>query len=116
LIYLVAKFSSVSTRVGGIMKKQRVTAVALSTAISAGAFFASATYADKDIDAVLQVGQAKTSAAQASQKRIDKLQEDTASLLQKFKGVHACRGIHPARFPHCLRKLIEVKPGLGKRF
>jgi len=88
LIYLVAKFSSVSTRVGGIMKKQRVTAVALSTAISAGAFFASATYADKDIDAVLQVGQAKTSAAQASQKRIDKLQEDTASLLQKFKGVN----------------------------
>ncbi|MFL0810884.1 MAG: DUF3450 domain-containing protein [Agarilytica sp.] len=67
------------------MKKQRVTAVVLSTAISAGALFASAAQADQKIDAVLKVSQQKTSAAQTSQRRINKLQEETASLLQKFK-------------------------------
>lgn len=82
------KISNVSTRVGGTMKKQRMTAVVLSTAISAGAFFANAAYADKDIDAILKVSQTKTTAGQASQKRIDKLQEETSSLLQKFKRVN----------------------------
>ena len=83
------EISNVSTRVGGIMKKQQVMSVALSTAISAGALFAGAAYAaDKDIDAILKVSQSKTVAAQASQKRIDKLQEETVSLLQKFKRVN----------------------------
>ncbi len=67
------------------MKKQRVTAVVLSTAISAGALFAGVANADQKIDAVLKVSQSKTVAAQASQKRINKLQEETASLLQQFK-------------------------------
>ncbi len=79
------KFSNVSTRVGGVMKKQRISAVVLTTAISAGALFSGVAHADKDIDAVLKVSQAKTSAAQASQRRINKVQEETASLLQKFK-------------------------------
>jgi len=70
------------------MKKQRVMSVALSTAISAGALFAGAAYADKQIDAILSVSQTKTVTAQASQKRIDKLQEETDSLLQKFKRVN----------------------------
>lgn len=67
------------------MKKQRVTMVVLSTAISVGAFFASAAYADRDIDAVLKVSQTKTVAAQTSQRRINKLQDQTTSLLHKFK-------------------------------
>ncbi len=67
------------------MKKQRMTAVVLSTAISAGALFAGVANADQKIDAVLKVSQSKTVAAQASQKRINKLQEETASLLQQFK-------------------------------
>lgn len=79
------KFPMSAPEFGGIMKKQRVTAVVLSTAISAGALFASAAYAEPKIDAVLKVSQQKTSAAQASQKRINKLQEETSSLLQKFK-------------------------------
>lgn len=70
------------------MKKQCVMSVALSTAISAGALFAGAAHADQGIDAVLNVSQTKTVAAQQSQKRIDKLQEETASLLQKFKRVN----------------------------
>ena len=82
------KISNVSTRVGGNMKKQHVRAVALSTVISAGALFAGVTQADPKIDAVLKVSQTKTVAAQQSQKRIDKLQEETASLLQKFKVVN----------------------------
>ncbi len=79
------KFSNVSTRVGGVMKKQRISAVVLTTAISVGALFAGVAHADKEIDAVLKVSQAKTSVAQASQRRINKVQEETASLLQKFK-------------------------------
>lgn len=67
------------------MKKQGVKAVALSTVISAGAFFASAAFADRTVDQILKVGQAKTSGAQASQKRVDKLAEEATSLLQKYK-------------------------------
>ncbi len=48
---------------------------------------AGASHADKTLDAIMQVSQAKTATGQQSQKRIDKLQEDTASLLQKFKVV-----------------------------
>ncbi|WP_188149534.1 DUF3450 domain-containing protein [Teredinibacter waterburyi] len=70
------------------MKKQRITAVALSTVLSAGALFAGAAHADKTLDAIMQVSQAKTSAGQQSQKRIDKMQADTQSLLQKFKIVN----------------------------
>ena len=70
------------------MKKQRLKSVALSTVLTAGALFAGATHADKTIDSILQVGQSKTKAAQQSQARIDKLSEDTASLLQKFKIVN----------------------------
>ena len=67
------------------MKKQGVKAVALSTAISVGAFFASAATADRTIDQILKVGQTKTTSGQESQKRVDKLAEETASLLQKYK-------------------------------
>ena len=67
------------------MKKQRLKAVALSTVLSAGAFLAHGAYADKTLDAIMQVGQSKTSAGKGSQKKIDKLASDTSSLLQKFK-------------------------------
>lgn len=70
------------------MKKQRLKAVAMSTVLSASALFVGATHADQTLDAVLQVGQAKTAAGQASQKNIDKLSSDTADLLQKFKQVN----------------------------
>lgn len=79
---------NVRTRVGGIMKKQRIKAVALTTVLSAGALLVGAAHADKALDNIIQVSQAKTTAGQQSQKRIDKLQEETASLLQKFKTVN----------------------------
>lgn len=68
------------------MKKQRMKAVALSTAISAGALFAGAAQADQ-LDAIIQTSQSKLAMAQASQKRIDKLQDDTDSLLNQYKTV-----------------------------
>ncbi|ABD79616.1 DUF3450 domain-containing protein [Saccharophagus degradans] len=68
------------------MKKQRMKAVALSTAISAGALFAGAAQADQ-LDAIFETSQSKLALAQASQKRIDKLQDDTDSLLNQFKTV-----------------------------
>lgn len=70
------------------MKKQRMKSVALSTVLTAGALFTSAAYADETIDEIMQVGQSKTRAAQDSQSRINKLSEETASLLQKFKMVN----------------------------
>ena len=70
------------------MKKQRLKAVGLSTVLTAGALFASASYADKSIDAILQVSQSKTASAQKSQRTINKLSADTASLLQEFKRVN----------------------------
>ena len=70
------------------MNKQRIKAVAMSTVISVGALLAGAAHADKTLDSVLQVSQSKTSAAQKSQARIDKLSAETASILQKFKQVN----------------------------
>ncbi|AMX03543.1 DUF3450 domain-containing protein [Microbulbifer thermotolerans] len=69
------------------MKTKRFMAVALTTALSAGALYGSVANADT-LDNVLAVGQQKTAAAQASQKRIDKIAEETSSLLQDFKVVN----------------------------
>lgn len=84
----VANLVIASTRVGGYMKKQRLKAVALSTVLSAGALMGSVAQADQTLDSILQVGQAKTTAGQKSQVRIDKIAEETASLLQDFKTVN----------------------------
>ncbi len=82
-------FFVISTQVGGNMNKhQRVKAVVVSTAISAGALFGSAAHADQTLDQILAVGQSKTAAAQQSQKRIDKLAEEAGDLLQKYKLVN----------------------------
>ncbi|WP_185233342.1 DUF3450 domain-containing protein [Teredinibacter franksiae] len=70
------------------MKKQRIKAVALTTVLSAGALLVGVAHADKTLDSIMQVSQSKTTAGQQSQKRIDKLQSDTSSLLQKFKVVN----------------------------
>lgn len=69
------------------MKKQRLKAVVLSTALSASALLGSIAQADQALDAVLQVGQAKTTLAQDSQKRIDRLAQETDDLTQEFKAV-----------------------------
>ena len=67
------------------MKNQRLKAVALSTVLSAGALMGSVAMADQTLDAVLQVGQAKTTLAQDSQKRIDRLAQETDELTQQFR-------------------------------
>jgi uncharacterized coiled-coil protein SlyX len=70
------------------MKKQRLKAVALSTVLSAGALVGSVAQADQTLNSILQVGQAKTKAAQVSQQNIDKIADQTSSLLQEFKTVN----------------------------
>lgn len=67
------------------MKKQRLKAVAITTMLSAGALMGSVAMADQSLDAVLQAGQAKTTFAQESQKRIDRLAQETDDLAQEFK-------------------------------
>lgn len=69
------------------MKKQRIKALAMATALTAGAAFAGASYADQTLDAVLSVGQAKVDQAKKSQVRINKLQDETSSLISKYKQV-----------------------------
>lgn len=80
-------FLNACTRVGGNMKKQRIKALAMATALTAGAAFAGSSYADQTLDAVLSVGQAKVDQAKKSQVRINKLQDETASLISKYKQV-----------------------------
>ncbi len=83
---LLEFFFCLSTQVGGNMNKhQRVKAVLLGTAVSAGAMFSSVALADKDIDKVLAASQSKTVAAQKSQQRINKMAEESGDLLQKYK-------------------------------
>lgn len=70
------------------MKKQRLKAVALSTVLSAGALIGSVAQADPTLNSILQVGEQKTKLAQASQQQIDKIAEQTSSLLNDFKVVN----------------------------
>lgn len=70
------------------MKKQRLKAVALTTVLSASALVSSVAMADQALDAVLQVSQAKTTLAQTSQKRVDRLAQETEDLLVQFKQVN----------------------------
>src|SRR5690625_5760076 len=44
--------------------------------------------ADQTLDAILQVGQSKTALGQESQKRIDRLAQETDDLLQQFNVVN----------------------------
>ncbi len=69
------------------MKKQRMKALALATALTAGTVFSYTSHADQSLDAVLAVGQAKVDQAKKSQVRINKLQDETASLISKYKQV-----------------------------
>jgi Protein of unknown function (DUF3450) len=66
------------------MKKQRLKAVALTTVLSAGALIGSLAMA-QDLGTVLQASQAKTTLAQESQKRIDRLAQETDDLTQQYK-------------------------------
>lgn len=67
---------------------QRMKAVVLSTALSAGTLLVGDAYADQTLDAILEVGQSKTAVAQQSQKRIDKLAAETTDLFGQFKVVN----------------------------
>ncbi|MYM63480.1 DUF3450 domain-containing protein [Pseudomaricurvus sp. HS19] len=70
------------------MKKQRFKAVALSTVLSAGALIGSVAQADQTLNSILQVGEQKTKLAQNSQQKIDKIADQTTSLLNEFKVVN----------------------------
>ncbi|MAZ89078.1 MAG: hypothetical protein CL693_15730 [Cellvibrionaceae bacterium] len=70
------------------MKKQRLKAVALSTVLSAGALIGSVAHADQTLNSILQVGEQKTKLAQTSQQKIDKIADQTVSLLNDFKVVN----------------------------
>lgn len=67
------------------MKKQRFNAVVMTTALSVSALFGSVAMADQNLDTVLQVGQAKVTLAADSQKRIDRIAQETDDLTQEFK-------------------------------
>lgn len=70
------------------MRKQRVKAVAIATMVTASTFFGGKVFADQTLDQIFEVGKSKVSAGLQSQARIDKLQEQTSSLLQEFKAVN----------------------------
>ena len=70
------------------MNKQRLKTVVLTTVLTAGAFLGTAAHADKTLDSILRESKAKTSAADSSQKRIDKLISQKSTLLQQFKLVN----------------------------
>ncbi|MEN0035684.1 MAG: DUF3450 domain-containing protein [Cellvibrio sp.] len=68
------------------MKKQRLKTVAESIVLAAAsALFINIAMAQQTPDAVLQTGEAKISAAQDSQERIDNLAEETADIEREFK-------------------------------
>src|SRR5690606_31518419 len=83
-----ASLPIVRTRIGGAMKKQQIRTVALTTVLSVGLSMGASAQTDPTLDNILKEGQAMTAAGAASQKRIDKLQEETTDLYQEFKVVN----------------------------
>jgi chromosome segregation ATPase len=119
--YLGMSFLSLSTQVGGNMNKhQRVKAVFLSTAVSAAALFGSAANAEQKIDQILAVSQSKTKAAQQSQKRIDKLAEESSDLLTNYKlvnkdieGLKVYNAQLEKQIENQQKKLVELEESIG---
>lgn len=70
------------------MKKQRLKAVAMTTVLSASALIGSVAQADEKLNAILKVGQTKVQSGVQSQAKVDKIADQTASLLQDFKTVN----------------------------
>ena len=68
------------------MNMHRFKTIALAMTVSCGALLGFQTQANT-VDAVLKVGQAKTEAAQKSQKQVDSLANETGDLLQDYKTV-----------------------------
>lgn len=68
------------------MNMHRFKTTACAATLCFGALLGSVAQANT-VDAVLKVGQAKTAAAQQSQKKVDQLSSETADLLQDYKTV-----------------------------
>ncbi len=68
------------------MNMHRFKTIALAVTMSVGALLGSQAQAST-VDAVLKVSQAKTSAAQKSQQKVDKLASETGDILQDYKTV-----------------------------
>jgi hypothetical protein len=68
------------------MKMHRFKTIALAMTMSFGALLGFQAQANT-VDAVLKVGQTKTSAAQKSQQKVDKLASETGDILQDYKTV-----------------------------
>ncbi|MEH6551832.1 MAG: DUF3450 domain-containing protein [Pseudomonadales bacterium] len=70
------------------MNMHRIKTIALATIFVGSAVLGSATTAQADtLDNILKVGQANTKASQSSQKKVDKLADETGDLLQDYKTV-----------------------------
>ncbi len=69
------------------MNMHRFKTIAFAMTLSVGSLLGAAGAQANTVDAVLKVGQAKTSAAQKSQKKVDQLAGETGDLLQDYKVV-----------------------------
>lgn len=69
------------------MNMHRFKTIALAMTMSVGTLLSTSAAQANTVDAVLKVGQAKTSAAQKSQQKIDTISSETGDLLQDYKTV-----------------------------
>lgn len=69
------------------MNMHRFKTIALAMTMSVGTLLSTSAVQANTVDAVLKVGQAKTSAAKKSQQKIDNLASETGDLLQDYKTV-----------------------------
>jgi hypothetical protein len=69
------------------MNMHRFKTIAFAMTMSAGALLGAASTQANSVDAVIKVGEAKTAAAQKSQKKIDNLASEADELLQDYKKV-----------------------------
>lgn len=100
---------------------QRLSSAALSAVLIAGALFTSAVQAqDRTLNQILKVGQAKTTAGQRSQKRIEKLQSETNGLLSQYKvvnkeieGLRVYNAQLEKQLEHQRRVITELEESIG---
>ena len=103
------------------MNMHRFKTIAFAMTMSAGTLLGAAGAQANSVDAVIKVGEAKTAAAQQSQKKIDNLAAETDDLLQDYKtvmkqvdGLKVYNSRLEKQIANQLKRIEEIEESIGQ--
>lgn len=103
------------------MNMHRFKTIAFAMTMSAGTLLGAASTQANSVDAVIKVGEAKTAAAQQSQKKVDTLASETDDLLQDYKtvmkqvdGLKVYNGRLEKQIANQLDRIKDIEKSIGQ--